>query len=93
MAETLILPACKIIEEEMLGPGAVEEIARGPLSKYIFMTDTVSADTERSVLKKLHISGKFVLQLGKSTDITEHAQLLCEFSVLQGIARRTTVKD
>lgn len=87
----------------MLGPGAVKEIAQGPLSKYIFMTDTVSADTERSVLKKLHISGKLVLQLGKSTDITEHAQLLCalfrrrqkqrEFSVLQGIARRTTVKE
>lgn len=87
----------------MLGPGAVKEIARGPLSKDIFMTDTVSADTERSVLKKLHISGKFVLQLGKSTDITQHAQLLCalfrrrqqqrEFSVLQGIVKRTTAKD
>ena len=78
MAETLILPACKTIVNEMLGPDAAKQIAKVPLSDNttVRRIEDMSADIESTVLEKMRISGKFVLQLDESTDISGYAQLL-----------------
>ncbi|KAJ1087446.1 hypothetical protein NDU88_000617 [Pleurodeles waltl] len=81
VAETLILPACKAIVEEMLGPEAAKEIAKVPLSDNTISRriNDMSADIESVVLEKIRISEKFALQLDESTDISGHAQLLANF--------------
>ena len=35
----------------------------------------MSVDIENNILEKIHISGKFALQVDESTDISGHAQL------------------
>ncbi|XP_035209267.1 SCAN domain-containing protein 3-like [Stegodyphus dumicola] len=92
VAETLILPACKAIVEEMLGPEAAKEIAKVPLSnntisRRIRIND-MSADIESVVLEKIRISEKFALQLDESTDISGHAQLLANVRFVDGDAIR-----
>ena len=71
VAETLILPACKAIVNEMLASDAAQEIAKVPLSNNTIARriDDMSADIESIVLEKVRISGKFALQLDESTDI------------------------
>ena len=78
VAEQLILPACKAIVNEMLGPEAAKEIAKVPLSDNTISRriNEMSADIESVVLDKIRISNKFALQLDESTDISGHAQLL-----------------
>ena len=90
MAETLILPACKAIVNEMPGPDAAKEIAKVPLSDNTIARriDDVSADIESIVLEKVCISGKFALQLDESTDISGYAQLLANVRVVDGDATR-----
>ncbi|XP_053568057.1 SCAN domain-containing protein 3-like [Bombina bombina] len=90
IAETLILPACKAIVAEMLSPDAVKEVAKVPLSDNTIARriDDMSADIESVVLEKIHISGKFALQLDESTDISGHAQLLANVRFLDGDAIR-----
>ncbi|KAJ1150639.1 hypothetical protein NDU88_003429 [Pleurodeles waltl] len=90
VAETLILPACKAIVEEMLGPEAAKEIAKVPLSDNTISRriNDMSADIESVVLEKIRISEKFVLQLDESTDINGHAQLLANVRFVDGDAIR-----
>ena len=88
MAETLILPACKTIVNEMLGPDAAKQIAKVPLldNTAVRRIEDMSADIESIVLEKMRISGKFALQLDESTDISGYAQLLA--NALDGAAIR-----
>ena len=90
VAETLTLPACKAIMNEMLGPDAAKERAKVPLPDNTIARriDDMSADIERIVLEKMHISRKFALQLDEFTDITGHAQLLANVSFVDGDATR-----
>ncbi|KAJ1082660.1 hypothetical protein NDU88_002825 [Pleurodeles waltl] len=90
VAETLILPACKAIVQEMLGPEAAKEIAKVPLSDNTISTriNDMSADIESVVLEKIRISEKFALQLDESTDISGHAQLLANVRFVDGDAIR-----
>ncbi|XP_077421844.1 zinc finger BED domain-containing protein 5-like [Vanacampus margaritifer] len=90
VAETLILPACKAIVNEMLGPEAAKEIAKVPLSDNTISRriDDMSADIESVVLEKIRISEKFALQLDESTDISGHAQLLANVRFVDGDAIR-----
>ncbi|KAL1281417.1 hypothetical protein QQF64_000220 [Cirrhinus molitorella] len=90
VAESLILPACKAIVNEMLGPEAVKEIAKVSLSDNTISRriDDMSADIECVVLEKIHISKKFALQLDESTDISGHAQLLANVRFVDGDAIR-----
>ncbi|XP_039272731.2 zinc finger BED domain-containing protein 5-like [Styela clava] len=86
VAEQLILPACKVIVTEMLGPEATKEIARVPLSDNTISRriNEMSADIESVVLDKIPIGNKFALQLDESTDISGHAQLLANVRFVDG---------
>ncbi|XP_035208825.1 zinc finger BED domain-containing protein 5-like [Stegodyphus dumicola] len=90
VAETLILPACKAIVEEMLRPEAAKEIAKVHLSNNTISRriNDMSADIESVVLEKIRISEKFALQLDESTDISGHAQLLANVRFVDGDAIR-----
>ena len=90
MAETLILPACKAIVNEMLGPDAAKEIAKVPLSDNTISRriDDMSADIESIVLEKMRISGKFALHLDESTGISGYAKLLANVRFVDGDAIR-----
>ena len=82
----MILPACKAIVTEMLGPEAVKEIAKVPLSDNAISRriNEKSADIESVVLDKICIDNKFALQLDESTDISGHAQLLANVRFVDG---------
>ncbi|XP_057715925.1 SCAN domain-containing protein 3-like [Corythoichthys intestinalis] len=90
VAETLILPACKAIVNEVLGPDAAKEIAKVPLSDNTIARhiNDMSADIETVVLEKIHVSKKFALQLDESTDISGHSQLLANVRFVDGDAIR-----
>ncbi|XP_061544655.1 zinc finger BED domain-containing protein 5-like [Phycodurus eques] len=86
IAETIILPACKIIVNEILGPGALKEITQVPLSASTIARriDNMSADIERTVLEKLRMSGKFALQLDEATDMSGCSQLFANVRFVDG---------
>ncbi|XP_056302924.1 SCAN domain-containing protein 3-like [Danio aesculapii] len=86
LAETLILPACIAIVNEMLGPDAVKGIAKVPLSDSTIARriDDMSTDIESHVLEKIRISRKFALQVDESTDISGHSQLLANVRFVDG---------
>ena len=65
VAEQLILPTCKAIVTEMLGPEGAKEIAKVPLTDNTISRriNEMSADIESVVLDKIRISNKFALQL------------------------------
>ena len=84
IAESLILPACKAIVKEMLGPDAVQEVTKVPLSDNTIgrHIDDISVDIETIVLEKIHIGKHFSPQLDEYTDISKNAQLLWPTCVL-----------
>ena len=86
VAERLILPACKAIVNEMLGPEAVKEIAKVPLSDNTISRriGEMSADIESVVLDKIRVSTKFALQLDESTDVSGHTQLVTNVRFVDG---------
>ena len=79
IAESLILPACKAIVKEMLGPDAVQEVTKVLLSDNTISRHIcdMSVDIETIVLEKIRIGKHFCLQLDEySTDISKNVQLL-----------------
>ena len=90
MAETVILPACKAIVNEMLGPDVAKEIAKISLSDNTIARriDDMSADFGSIVVEKMRISGTLAVQLDKSTDISGYAQLLANERFVDGDAIR-----
>ena len=81
--DTTCMPA---IVNEMLGPDAAKEIAKGSLkiNTIARRIDDMSADIESIVLEKMRIRGKFALQLDESTDICGYAQLLASVRFVDG---------
>ncbi|GFT43769.1 protein ZBED8 [Nephila pilipes] len=78
LGETLIKPACMEIVRLMLGPNEVKEVNKVSLS-----VDTVkrrihdmSNDILGTLIKKLLSAEKFALQIDKTTDIKNKAQLI-----------------
>ena len=88
VAEKVILPACKIIVKEMVGPDAVKEVAKLPLSDNTIARriEDMSVDIENNILEKVRSSGRFALQVDESTDISGHAQLLANVRFINGDA-------
>ena len=91
LAEKVILPACKIIIiEEIIGPNAVKDVAKLPLSdnaKARRIKDT-SGDIENNILEKVRISVGFALQVDESTVTSGHAQYLANVRYIDGDAIR-----
>ena len=90
LAEKVILPAYKIIIEEMIGPNAVKDVAKLPLSDNTIARriEDMSVDIENNILEKVRISVRFALQVDESTDISGHAQLLANVRFIDGDAIR-----
>ena len=70
-----MLPACKVIVKEMLGPDTVWEVTKVPLSDNTISrrSDDISVDIETIVLEKIPIGKHFFLQLDENTDISKNA--------------------
>ena len=86
IAESLILPACKAIVKEMLGPDAVQEVTEvlpsdNTISRPI---DDMSVNIETIVLEKICIGKHFSLQLDEYTDISKNVQLLANVRFVDG---------
>uniref|UniRef100_A0A8C5AU24 Uncharacterized protein n=1 Tax=Gadus morhua TaxID=8049 RepID=A0A8C5AU24_GADMO len=92
IAETLILPACKIIAGVMLGPDAANELSKVPASDNTIKRriDDMSEDIEQHLTEKLQASGRFSLQIDESTDISGAAQLLANVRYVDGDSIKET---
>ena len=90
LAEKVILWACKIIIDEMIGFNVVKDIAKLPLSESTIARriEYMSVDIENNILEKVRISVRFALQVDESTDISGHAQLLANVRFIDGDAIR-----
>ena len=88
VAEKVILPACKIIFKEMLGPDAVEKVTKIPFSDNTIARwiEDMSVDIENNILEKVRSSGRFALKVDESMDISGHAQLLANVRFIDGNA-------
>ena len=85
-AESLILPACKAIVKEILGPDAVRGVIKVSLSDNTISRriDDMYVDIETIVLEKIRIGKHFSLQLDEYTDISKNVQLLANVCFVDG---------
>ena len=74
MAETLILPACKAILNEMLVPDPSNTWLK--CQYMITQLPDMSADIQIVLLEKMRISKKSALKLDELKDISGHSRLL-----------------
>ena len=90
VAESLILPTCKAIVKDMIGPDAVRGVAKVPLSDNTINRRIygMSGDIETIVLDKIRISKQFCLQLDEYSNIGKNAQLLVNVHFVDGDAIR-----
>lgn len=81
--EDIIIPACKIIVETILGQDAGDQISKVPLSNNTISRRIyeMSLNINEQVIDKIKTCHKFALQIDESTDITAKNQLLgfCRF--------------
>ena len=72
--------------KEMLGPDAIREVTKVPLSDNTISRriDDMSVDIEIIVLEKSHIGKHFSLQLDEYTDLSKIAQLLTNVRFVDG---------
>ena len=84
--ESLILPACKAIVKEILGPDAVGGVTKVSLSDNTISRriDDMSVDIETIVFEKIRIGKRFSLQLAEYTDIVKNVQLLANVCFVDG---------
>lgn len=77
IAESLIMPACKIIVRTMLGEEAESELSKVPVSDNTISrrVDDLSNNIS-GILSEILQNNNFALQVDESTDITGKAQLL-----------------
>ncbi|XP_072389281.1 protein FAM200C-like [Diabrotica undecimpunctata] len=77
VGEELILPACKELAASMLGPEAVEQISKVPLSNDIVHRCILDMSIDiQSNVREVLAKTQFALQLDESTDISGKAQLI-----------------
>ena len=95
LAEKVILPAYKIIIEEMIGLNAVKDIAKLPLSDNTIAKriEDMSVDIANNILEKVRISVRFALEVDESTDISGHAQLIANVRFIDGDAIREILQE
>ena len=86
MAESLILPACKVIVKEMLGPDAVRGVTKISLSDNTISRriDDMSVYIETIVLEKIRMGKHFSLQFNEYTDVSKNVQLLTNVCFVDG---------
>ena len=86
IAESFILPACKAIVKEMLGPDAVQGVTKVLLSDNTISRpiDYMSVDIKTIVLEKISIGKHFFLQLDEYTDISKNVELLANVRFVDG---------
>lgn len=81
--EEIIIPACNMIVETMLGKEARHQISKVPLSNNTISRriSEMSADINDQVVQRIVSNAKFALQVDESTDIAGKCQLLgfCRF--------------
>ncbi len=76
IAESLLMPACKIIVRTMLGEEAESELSKVPVSDNTISRRVDDLSNISGILSEILQNNNFALQVDKSTDITGKAQLL-----------------
>jgi hypothetical protein len=74
-AESLTMPACKIIMRKLIGKKAENEIDKVPVSDNTISRHVDGMSHDKDVLSEIKKNTNFDLQYDKSTDITNKALL------------------
>ncbi len=76
IAESLIMPACKITVKAMLGEEAESELSRVPVSDKTNSRRVDDLSNISGILSAILQNNNFALQADESTDVAGKAQLL-----------------